>query len=45
MDYPEEFVNDYHIMLESEVLVTVRCEQVEAIEVAKAGRHAATPKM
>ena len=28
VDYPEKFANGYHVMLDSEVLVTVRWEQV-----------------
>jgi len=28
MDYPEEFLNGFHIMLDTEELVTVRWEQV-----------------
>ncbi len=28
-DYPDEFANGHHIMLDSEMLVTVRWEQVE----------------
>ena len=29
-DYPEEWANGYHIMLDTEELVTVRWEQVKA---------------
>ena len=29
VDYPEEFANGYHIMLDTEVLITVRADQVE----------------
>jgi len=29
VDYPEEWANGYHIMLDTEELVTVRCDQVE----------------
>ena len=30
VDYPEEFHNGHHVMMDTEVLVTVRWEQVEA---------------
>ena len=30
--YPGEFANDFHITLDSEVLVTVRVNQVEGLE-------------
>ena len=30
IDYPEEFVNGYHVVLDTEVLVTVRWERVTA---------------
>jgi len=30
VDYPHEFANGYHVMLDTEELVTVRWEQVEA---------------
>ena len=30
VDYPDEWHNGYHIMLDTEELVTVRWEQVEA---------------
>ena len=30
VDYPEEWANGYHVMLDREVLVTVRWDQVEA---------------
>ena len=29
--YPDEYNNEHHVMLDTEVLVTVRCEQVEAL--------------
>ena len=32
-DYPEELANRYHVMLETEKLVTVRSNQVEAAPV------------
>ena len=31
VDYPDEWHNSHHVMLDSEVLVTVRWEQVEAL--------------
>ena len=31
VDYPDEWHNGFHIMLDTEKLVTVRWEQVEAI--------------
>ena len=30
MDYPDEWANGYHTMLDTEELVTVRADQVEA---------------
>ena len=30
VDYPDEWANRYHVMLDTEKLVTVRWEQVEA---------------
>ena len=33
VDYPDEWHNGHHIMLDTEVLVTVRWEQVEAVSV------------
>ena len=32
VDYPDEFHNGHHVMLDNEVLVTVRWEQVEGIQ-------------
>jgi len=29
VDYPDEWANGHHVMLETEVLVTLRCDQVE----------------
>jgi ribosomal protein L24 len=31
MDYPDEFSNGYHVMLDSKVLVTVQWDQVDAV--------------
>ena len=31
VDYPDEWANGYHVMLDTEELVTVQWEQVEAI--------------
>ena len=31
VDYPKEFANGHHVMLDSEELVTVRWEQVERL--------------
>ena len=31
VDYPDEWQNGHHVMLDSEVLVTVRWEQVESL--------------
>ena len=32
VDYPDELANGFHVMLDSEELVTVRWEQVEGIK-------------
>ena len=31
VDYPDEWANGHHVMLDTEVLVTVRWEQVEVL--------------
>ena len=31
VDYPDEFANGFHVMLDTEVLVTVRWEQVDEV--------------
>ena len=31
VDYPDELANGYHVMLDSEVLVTVRWDQVKTL--------------
>ena len=43
MDYPDEWANGYHVMLDTEVLVTVRCGQVAAGDRVKitSGKYAA----
>ena len=33
VDYPDEWANGYHVMLDSEELVTVRWDQVETLAV------------
>ncbi len=35
VDFPDELANGYHIMLDIEVLVTVRCEQVEPLRLRR----------
>lgn len=32
VEYPHEFANGYHVMLDTEELVTVRWDQVEAVK-------------
>ena len=32
VDYPDELANGYHVMLDTEELVTVRCDQVQTID-------------
>ena len=32
VDYPDELANGYHVMLDTEELVTVRCDQVLGLE-------------
>ncbi len=31
VDYPDEWANGFHVMLDTGVLVTVRCDQVESM--------------
>ena len=31
VDYPDEWANGYHVMLDSDEIVTVRWDQVEAV--------------
>ncbi|MDA0770747.1 MAG: hypothetical protein O2909_13100 [Chloroflexi bacterium] len=37
VDYPDEFYNGYHVMLDTGVLVTVRWDQVDQTEVTETG--------
>ena len=39
VDYPDEFANGHHVLLESGVLVTVRYDQVEGLNLLSESYH------